>query len=158
MELDRGSKGTRYYRNAVKRHWESDEIDLSEDSDRLVESLQNSDDADEVFDILRQSVARFGAGEQAVTENLAPLATALDNLDDQMFITTQIYQEAKHTDFFDRYWREVIHAAEDELGDERSPPTDPVWYNDAYDDLFDRNERAMHALLEDRSPETVAKV
>ena len=40
-------------------------------------------------------------------------------------------------------------AVEDELGIERSSPTDPVWYNDAYDELFERNERAMAALLAD---------
>lgn len=156
LQLDRGSTGTRYYRNAVERHWDPGEIDLSEDSERLIEYLQTTEDSDEVFDVVRQNIARFGAGEQAVTEDLAPLATALDNLDDQMFLTTQIYEEAKHTDFFDRYWREVIHTAEDELGYERSSPTDPVWYNDAYDELFERNERAMEALLDDPTPDTFA--
>lgn len=156
LQLDRGSKGTRYYRNAVERHWDPGEIDLDTDRDRLLEYLQDNPDGGEVFDVIRQNIARFGAGEQAVTEDLAPLATALDNLDDQMFITTQIYEEAKHTDFFDRYWREVIHAVEDELGVERSSPTDPIWYNDAYDELFERNERAMAALLDDPTPETFA--
>jgi ribonucleoside-diphosphate reductase beta chain len=156
LQLDRGSKGTRYYRNAVERHWDPGEIDLETDRERLAEFLRESPDSEEIFDVIRQNIARFGAGEQAVTEDLAPLATALEDIDDQMFITTQIYEEAKHTDFFDRYWREVIHAVEDELGIERSSPTDPVWYNEDYDELFERNERAMAALLDDPTPETFA--
>ena len=157
LQLDRGSKGMRYYRNAVERHWDPGEISLDTDRERLIEYLEANPDREVVFDVLRQNVARFGAGEQAVTEDLAPLATALDDIDDQMFVTTQLYEEAKHTDFFDRYWREVIHAAEDELGLERSSPTDPVWYNDDYNELFERNERAMAALLDDPTPETFAE-
>lgn len=157
LQLDRESRGTRYYRNAVERHWDPFDIDLEEDRKALVDHLKTVDDAEAHFDGMRMGVARFGAGEQAVTEDLAPLATALDDIDDQMFVTTQIYEEAKHTDHFDRYWREVIHHAEDELGFERSSPTDDGWFNDAYDELFQRNEDAMHRLLEDPSPETFAK-
>ena len=157
LQLDRGSRGMRYYRNAVERHWDPGEIELEEDRERLVDFLRSSPESEVVFDTLRTNVARFGAGEQAVTEDLAPLATALDDIDDQMFVTTQLYEEGKHTDFFDRYWAEVIHGAEKELGYERSSPTDPRWYNDEYDELFERNDRAMHALLDDQSPEALAR-
>jgi ribonucleoside-diphosphate reductase beta chain len=157
LQLDRESRGTRYYRNAVERHWDPFDIDLETDRERLVAYLEDADDPEPRFDGMRMGVARFGAGEQAVTEDLAPLATALDDVDDQMFVTTQLYEEAKHTDHFDRYWREVIHAVEDELGMARSSPTDEKWFNDAYDELFERNEAAMHALLEDDSPEAFAK-
>ncbi|QLD89225.1 ribonucleotide-diphosphate reductase subunit beta [Natronomonas salina] len=157
LQLDRESRGTRYYRNAVERHWDPFDIDLEADKAALVDHLQTVDEAESHFDGMRMGVARFGAGEQAVTEDLAPLATALDDIDDQMFVTTQIYEEAKHTDHFDRYWREVIHHAEDELGFERSSPTDDKWFNDAYDELFERNEDAMNRLLDDPSPETFAK-
>ncbi|WP_370518679.1 ribonucleoside-diphosphate reductase [Natronomonas sp. CBA1123] len=102
-------------------------------------------------------VARFGAGEQAVTEDLAPLATALDDIDDQLFITTQLYEEGKHTDHFDRYWREVIHPVEEELGFETSSPTDEKWFNEEYNDLFERNEEAMHRLLDEPTPENFAR-
>jgi len=157
LQLDRESRGTRYYRNAVERHWDPFDVDLETDRRRLVEYLEDVDDPEAYFDGMKMGVARFGAGEQAVTEDLAPLATALDDVDDQMFVTTQMYEEAKHTDHFDRYWREVIHAVEEELGMEASSPTDEKWFNDAYDELFERNEAAMHRLLEDPSPETFAE-
>ena len=157
LQLDRESRGTRYYRNAVERHWDPHDIDLEADRERLVEYLRGVEDPERYFGAMRMGVARFGAGEQAVTEDLAPLATALDDIDDQMFVTTQMYEEGKHTDHFDRYWREVIHGVEAELGFERSSPTDEEWFNDAYHDLFERNERAMGALLEDPGPETFAE-
>jgi ribonucleoside-diphosphate reductase beta chain len=157
LQLDRESRGTRYYRNAVERHWDPFDIDLDADREALVESLESEPDAEERFDNFRMGVARFGAGEQAVTEDLAPLATALDDIDDQLFITTQLYEEGKHTDHFDRYWREVIHPVEEELGFETSSPTDEKWFNEEYNDLFDRNEEAMHRLLDEPTPENFAR-
>jgi ribonucleoside-diphosphate reductase beta chain len=156
LQLDRESRGTRYYRNAVERHWDPAEIAIGTDLENLVSFMENEPKPGPLLDRFRQGVARFGAGEQAVTEDLAPLATTLDDLDDQMFITTQLYEEAKHTDFFDRYWREVINPAEDELGLERSSPTDRNWFNDSYWDLFERNEQAMHRLLDAPTPENFA--
>jgi ribonucleoside-diphosphate reductase beta chain len=157
LQLDRESRGTRYYRNAVERHWDPFEIDLDTDRQRLISYLEGEDRAEAMLDGMRMGVARFGAGEQAVTEDLAPLATALDDIDDQMFLTTQIYEEAKHTDHFDRYWREVIHPVEEELGFEPSSPTDDKWFNDAYHELFERNEEATHRLLEDPTPDNFAR-
>jgi ribonucleoside-diphosphate reductase beta chain len=156
LQLDRESRGTRYYRNAVERHWDPHDIDLETDRERLVAHLRDVDEPERYFSAMRMGVARFGAGEQAVTEDLAPLATALEDIDDQLFLTTQIYEEGKHTDHFDRYWRKVVRAVEAELGLDRSSPTDDRWFNDAYHDLFERNEAAMHALLEDPTPEDFA--
>lgn len=155
--LDRESREIRYYRNAVERHWDPATVALDADAANLVAFLEEAGQPAGYLDGLRVALARFGAGEQAVTEDLAPLAVALEAVDDQLFVTTQLYEEAKHTDFFDRYWREVIHATETELGLERSSPTDPRWFNDAYLELFERTERAMAALLEDDSAETFAR-
>ncbi len=157
LQLDRESRGTRYYRNAVERHWDPFDIDLDRDREALVAHLREVDDPEQHFDGMKMGVARFGAGEQAVTEDLAPLAVALDDIDDQMFVTTQLYEEAKHTDHFDRYWREVVHPVEEELGLEQSSPTDPKWFNEPYHDLFERNEEAMYALLDDPTPEDFAR-
>jgi ribonucleoside-diphosphate reductase beta chain len=147
LQLDHDDRSFRYYRNAVERHWDPGDVDLSADA----EALANADPR--VLENLYVSLAKFGAGEQAVTEDLSPLAVVLDDIEDQMFVTTQLYEEAKHTDFFDRYWREVVHPAEDELGLPRSSPTDPEWFDDAYDELFQRNEDAMARLLPEDTPE-----
>lgn len=148
--IDTRTKGYRYYRNAVERHWDPHDIPLETDRERVARFNDTG------FDAFRRPLALFGAGEQAVAEDLAPLAVVLDDVNDQLFITTQLYEEAKHTDFFDRYWRNVIHPEEDRRGLARSTPYEDRWFNDAYLELFDRNQRAMDRLLTDDTPATRA--
>lgn len=148
--LETTDQSYRYFRNAVERHWDPHELELAAD----VERLETVDE--DTLDQLRGALALFGAGEEAVTEDLAPLATVLEDTADQMFVTTQLYEEAKHTDFFDRYWEEVINRAEAARGIEQSDPTADHWFPEEYHELFDRNERAMHRLLEEDTPENRA--
>ena len=150
-QLDEDEKGYRYYRNAVERHWDPLDVDLSADREHVAEL------DDEVFEQLHVSLAKFGAGEQSVTEDLSPLAVVLEDVEDQLFVTTQLYEEAKHTDFFDRYWKQVIHPEEDDRGLPRSSPLDPRWFDDDYVELFERNDEAMARLLTDDTPENRAR-
>jgi ribonucleoside-diphosphate reductase beta chain len=164
--MDRDAKPNRYYRNAVERHWDPHEIDLERDRENFLDSplatmdleamgVEGGNEA--VFDEFRTAIAMFGAGEDAVTEDLAPLAVALEDIDDQLFITSQLYEEAKHADFFDRYWREVVWQFEDYQGWERSSPRDEKWFNEPYVEMFDRNRKAQHRLLDEDTPENRAK-
>ncbi|QLK24821.1 ribonucleoside-diphosphate reductase [Natrinema zhouii] len=156
--MDRESRSNRYYRNAVERHWDPGEIDLEADVENLLVYIDASGSYDrESWYGMLTGIAKFGAGEDAVTEDLAPLGTVLDDIDDQLFLTTQLYEEAKHADFFDRYWRDVVWAVEDELGWERSNPRHERWFNDPYVELFDRNRKAQFRLLEEDTPENRAK-
>ena len=157
MRLDPDSFAGGYFRNAVYRHWDPyedipDEL-LERDRERLVER----DQTEREFDGLRRTLALFGAGEEAVTEDLAPMCIALDDVDKQMFLTSQLYEEAKHTAFFDRYWREVVDPVAEARGFEVTAPTDERYFNDSYVELFDRTEAAMHRLLGDDSPEALVR-
>jgi ribonucleoside-diphosphate reductase beta chain len=145
--IDEDANSFRYYRNAVSRHWDPVDVDLTTDIDRVADLNAAA------FDSLRRTLALFGAGEEAVTEDLPPLAVVLEDVNDQLFLTTQLYEEAKHAEFFHRYWTRVVHAAEDRRGLERSNPRDGSWFNDSYEELFERNEAAMTHLLTDDSPE-----
>jgi ribonucleoside-diphosphate reductase beta chain len=149
--IDEDASSFRYYRNAVSRHWDPVDVDLTADVDRVAEL-----DA-AAFDSLRRTLALFGAGEEAVTEDLSPLAVVLEDVNDQLFLTTQLYEEAKHAEFFHRYWTRVVHVAEERRGLERSAPREDRWFNDAYEELFERNEAAMTRLLTDDSPENRAR-
>ncbi len=153
--LDNSAKTYRYYRNAVERHWDPHEIELDEDREAL--AAFEFEDGEEGFGYFRQTLALFGAGEEAVTEDLAPLAVALEGIEDQMFVTTQMYEEAKHADFFDRYWREVVNPVEETKGYEVTSPTDDRFFPENYDSLFESNERAMRRLLDDDTPENRVK-
>lgn len=150
MQLDPTSLPQEYFTNAVYRHWDPGAIEgLETDRERLIDN----EPTEAEFEEIRQSIARFGAGEESVTEDLMPLALVSEDINDQMFLSSQIYEEAKHTQFFDRYWREVINPVAEELGYEITTPTDERYYNDQYDELFERTETAMHRLLDDDSPE-----
>ncbi len=157
MRIDPDSFAGGYFRNAVYRHWDPYEDIPDELLERDRERLVARDQTEPEFDALRRTLALFGAGEEAVTEDLSPLAMALDDVDKQLFVTSQLYEEAKHTAFFDRYWREVVDPVAEECGFEVTRPTDERYFPDPYVELFDRTEDAMHALLSDDSPEALAR-
>lgn len=158
MRLDPDSFSGGYFKNAVYRHWDPYEDvpqeDLEADRRKLME---DSELTEEEFDELRTTLALFGAGEEAVTEDLMPLGLVLEDINDQMFVASQIYEEAKHTQFFDRYWREVVDPVAGERGWMVRPPTDQGFFGEDYVELFDKNEEAMHRLLTDDSPENRAR-
>ena len=80
--------------------------------------------------------SQFFIGEERVTTELLPFAIAAPTDDAQVFLASQIADEARTCVFFDRFFREV-------LGFEtrrRSPPTSPLSApntNDEFKQLFD---------------------
>ena len=153
LRIGEDTVGGGYFKHAVYNHWDPYE-DVSRElleTDRE-RSIDAEGDEAEFFETM-QYLALFGAGEEAVTEDLAPLSVAMDDVDDQMFIASQLYEEAKHTQFFDRYWREVIYPVAEANGYEKVPPTDQRFFPDGYVELFDRTEAAMERLLTDDTPE-----
>jgi ribonucleoside-diphosphate reductase beta chain len=157
MRIDPDSFAGGYFRNAVYRHWDPCEDVPQELLEQDRERLLAHDGDEEKFEALRTTLALFGAGEEAVTEDLMPLGMVLDDIDDQMFLSTQIYEEAKHTQFFDRYWREVIDPVARAEDAEVTRPTDQRYFPEGYVELFDRTEEAMERLLTDDTPENRAK-
>lgn len=151
LTIDRDRRSYRYFRNAVDRHWDPYGVDLSRDADRLLELDPRR------VDDLKRTLALFGAGEQAVAEDLSPLATALEPVEDQLFVASQLYEEAKHAEFFDRYWSEVIHEVERTRNEDLSSPNEDRWFDNHYDELFARNEEALERLLVEDIPETRAR-
>jgi len=154
MRLDRESFAKGYFENAVYRHWDPYAIDGFE-ADK--EKLKETDLSETEYEEFRQVLARFGAGEEAVTEDLMPLALVLEDINDQMFVSSQIYEEAKHTQFFDRYWKEVVNPVAEHHGFEVTKPTDQHYFPDGFIELFDKTEEAMHKLLEEDTPTNRAK-
>lgn len=150
--LDPDSPSGGYFRHAVYNHWDPYEdvpqADLEADREKLI----GSGFTEAEFEEMRTSLALFGAGEEAVTEDLAPLMMVLEDVDDQMFVSSQIYEEAKHTQFFDRYWREVIDPVAEAKDWEVTEPTDQRYFNEDYEALFDGTDAAMRRLLEDDTP------
>jgi ribonucleoside-diphosphate reductase beta chain len=123
--------------------WNPAEIDFSQDRADWA-AMEN-----ERRKAILRLTARFLAGEEAVTLDLLPLILAIarqGRLEEEMFLTTFLFEEAKHTDFFSLWLREVP-------GSPRLPraPEPSV-------QLFDVElPSAMNALLEDSSPVAIAR-
>ncbi|MFD0825946.1 R2-like ligand-binding oxidase [Neobacillus sp. M.A.Huq-85] len=100
-------------------------------------------------DILRL-ISQFQAGEEAVTLDLLPLIMAIakeGRLEEEMFLTTFLYEEAKHTEFF----RLVLNAI-GEKGDLSH------FHTETYKTIFyEILPTTMERLVEDQSPEAIAE-
>ncbi|MDX1416829.1 MAG: R2-like ligand-binding oxidase, partial [Candidatus Promineifilaceae bacterium] len=103
--LDRSSPPMRLYEKAKKIGiWNPSDIDLTQDR---LDWLGLSDSE---RDVMLRLTTMFQAGEEAVTLDLLPLIMTIakeGRLEEEMFLTTFLFEEAKHTDFFGRVIAEV---------------------------------------------------
>ena len=153
LRLDRDTTAQQFFEHGVYNHWDPYHDIPQEMVDGDRRTITEYDITEEEFEELMLALALFGAGEEAVTEDLAPLMLALDDVDKQMFVASQIYDEAKHAQFFDRIWREIVVPAAEAHGFDVTYPTDQRFFDDEYVELFDRTEAAMERLLTDDTPE-----
>ncbi len=96
-------------------------------------------------------IAGFQAGEEAVTLDLLPLILTMareGRLEEEMFLTTFLWEEAKHTEFFRRFLDEVAHEQSD-LHYFHTPSYRKLFYEEL--------PATMHALLHDSSPRAQAR-
>ena len=119
--------------------WNPSDIDLSLDRAHWLALA-----ADE-RDILLRLTAMFQAGEEAVTLDLLPLIMTIaaeGRIEEEIFLTTFLFEEAKHTDFFSRFVGEVA-ASEGDLGRYHSDNYRAIFYHAL--------PQALGALLTDAS-------
>jgi len=146
--LNRSLPPMRLYEKAkVLGIWNPSDIDLSKDKQDWAGFT------DEEKDLILLLLSMFVAGEEAVTLDLLPLIQAIaeeGRIEEEMFLTTFLFEEAKHTDFFRRFMDEVVSD---------SPP--PAWngsdlshyHGDNYRQLFyDALPSALNTLRTDASP------
>lgn len=109
--LDRSLPPMRLYEKAKRLGiWNPSEIDFSKDKSDWAKFT------DEEKDLIWLLLALFVAGEEAVTLDLLPLIEVIareGRLEEEMFLTTFLFEEAKHTDFFRRFLDEVCEAPVD---------------------------------------------
>ena len=88
-----------------RQQWNSEAFDFTEDA------RQWADDSlftDEQRTFMKWSMSAFFLGEERVTTELLPFAIAAPDYEARAFLATQISDEAKHSVFFDRFYREVF--------------------------------------------------
>jgi ribonucleoside-diphosphate reductase beta chain len=144
--LQRQSPALRLYEKAKRLGiWNPSDIDFSQDRADWLRL------APEEQDLIWRLTAMFQAGEEAVTLDLLPLIMAVageGRIEEEMFLTTFLFEEAKHTDFFDRFLREVTGA----------PAELSHYHTDNYRTLFyEALPAALQALRHDVSPGAQAR-
>ena len=90
-----------YYR-WERQQWKAQDIDFSADRKQW-EGMSQEERTMRMY-----GLSAFFRGEAAVTDTLAPYATAMPEEDMRIFVTTQLVDEARHTVFFERFFREVL--------------------------------------------------
>jgi ribonucleoside-diphosphate reductase beta chain len=123
--------------------WNPGEIDFTQDRADWQEL------SDERRTAIIRLTTRFVTGEEAVTLDLLPLVMVIateGRLEEELFLTTFLFEEGKHTDFFSRWLHEVA--------DDPPLPEAPAPYRQLFDVEL---QESMAALLEDRSPAAVAR-
>src|SRR5579884_4204391 len=125
--------------------WDPAAVDLTQDR-RDWESLE---------DLQRETIlsltSLFVAGEEAVTLDLLPLVLAIareGRIEEELYLTTFLYEEAKHMELFSRFLAEVA-GAPDGLERFHVPSYRTIFYEEL--------PRAMERLLDDRSAAALAR-
>jgi ribonucleoside-diphosphate reductase beta chain len=137
----------RLYHKAKKLGtWDPRDIDLTQDRQDW-QSLP-----DESKERVRGLILSFQAGEEAVTVDLLPLIMAIareGRLEEELFLTTFLWEEAKHTEFFRRVLDEVLQVQEDLHGIRLRNNTRELFADDL--------PSTMNRLLTDPSPQNQAQ-
>lgn len=139
--LDRDLPPMRLYEKAKKLGiWNPTDIDLGKDKQDWAKFTA------EEKDLCLLLLSMFVAGEEAVTLDLLPLIQAIaqeGRIEEEMYLTTFLFEEAKHTDFFRRFMDEVAEADADLTN----------YHGDNYRQLFYESlPDALNALRSDPSP------
>ncbi len=109
--LDRASVPMRLFEKAKRLGiWNPSDIDFTQDAAdwQRLEGLER--------EVLLHLTSLFQAGEEAVTNDIVPLLLAVageGRIEEELYLTTFLFEEAKHTDFFRRFLDVVAGGAAD---------------------------------------------
>ncbi len=98
------------YNRYMKQRWDVNDLDFSQDA----EDWQRMSDAEKQSFL--QIASGFHHGERQVEVELAPLFFGIPE-DYKIFLTSHLEDEARHTVFFDRFYREVVGIEGDTIMD-----------------------------------------
>ena len=130
--IDRGIENMPSYMDLYRR-WESQQWSVGD-----LDFTLDRQDWLKATDLEKKSTLwshrLFFNGEERVTATLAPFVWAAPTPEIEIFLSTQMVDEARHTVFFERWWREVVGTDAKNLKDllvEIRPDT-----NEGYNTLF----------------------
>jgi ribonucleoside-diphosphate reductase beta chain len=112
-----------------RQQWASQDIDFSADREHWANLT------DEERDWAIWSLSSFFVGEERVTTQFSGLVMAYEDEQEEAFLTTQQVDEARHMQFFDRFYREVIQLEQPDIETRLARVRHEL--NDAFVELFD---------------------
>ena len=140
--LDWNSVPMRLFQKAKKLGtWDPQDLDFSRDR------ADWASFSDEERDFLLRTIALFQAGEEGVTSDLLPLIMAIaeeGRIEEEIFLTSFLWEEAKHVEFF-RRWLDDVAVARADLEHYLTPSYKQLFFVEL--------PGALNALKTDRSVE-----
>jgi ribonucleoside-diphosphate reductase beta chain len=127
-----------------RQQWQSQAIDLERDKDQWAAMPEEQKDEH------LWGLSSFFVGEERVTTQFSGLVMAYEDEQEEAFLTTQQVDEARHMQFFDRYYREVLGVGHERIQERLAAVR--VHLTDSFVELFDeRLVKAGERLIADPS-------
>jgi ribonucleoside-diphosphate reductase beta chain len=127
------------YRRWEAQQWAVGDIDFSLDRQDWLESS----DIDRKATMWSHRL--FFSGEERVTSTLAPFVWAAPTPEIEIFLSTQMVDEARHTVFFEKWWREV-------------PQTDAANMSQLMNQIRPEANEGYNVLFYERLPSTAQRL
>jgi ribonucleoside-diphosphate reductase beta chain len=124
-----------------RQHWSTEDFDFTEDAKQWADPDMFTEDERRFLEF---GFSEFFLGEERVTLELLPFAIAAPTHEAKVFLTTQISDEAKHTVFWNGFYREVFGIEAGNLGEMIDKQRYVV--NKDWETLFDE---ILHECAED---------
>ena len=115
-----------------RQHWSTEDFDFTEDARQWADPDMFTE---EERRFLSFGFSEFFIAEDRVTVELLPFALAAPHKEAQLFLTTQISDEAKHVVFWDRFYREVFNSDATGIAEQLNRHRDVV--NKDWETMFD---------------------
>ncbi len=119
----------RLYELWERQHWLSQDLDFTQDREDWVNL--SGEERDQII----WGLSSFFIGEERVTTQFSGLVMAYEDEAEESFLTTQQVDEARHMQFFDRFYREVIGLDQPDFESRLARVREEL--NDAFVTLFD---------------------
>jgi ribonucleoside-diphosphate reductase beta chain len=127
-----------------RQQWQSHTIDLEADKEQWAAMPEEQKDEH------LWGLSSFFVGEERVTTQFSGLVMAYEDEQEEAFLTTQQVDEARHMQFFDRYYREVLGVDHERIQERLAAVR--VHLTDSFIELFDeRLVKAGERLIADPS-------
>jgi ribonucleoside-diphosphate reductase beta chain len=118
------------YRLWERQQWRTQDVDFTQDRIDWHERIPEEERFQRMY-----GLSSFFIGEQKVAEELGPMMRAAPTEEMRVFLCTQIADEARHVQFFNRFYDEVGVLESDNLQDRLAETSEHV--NPEFNVLFD---------------------